>query len=277
MTPDAHHDELIDLLNQLREDCLPAAGEQRLAELLQDESLRRVYVQRMGLIADLRWQAIEGEQQTHPPAVPPTLPAPTVLSPARAFFRSAAEVFWHPIALLLIVGLFSAGILAYVFSTRPGEQPVGKVPPAGTAIEPVAKLVGTTDVQWQGAVPHDGDALTPGQRLILKRGSAEIAFNNQARLILVAPAELTIVDQGACRLAEGRLTAHVPTPAKGFQVHTPDGTVTDLGTEFGVVVRGQGSGIRDQGEERKVNHTSSTEVHVFLGKVEVGEVGSRKS
>lgn len=58
MTLDARHDELMDLLNQLREDCLPAAGQQRLAELLQDESLRRVYIQRMALIADLHWQSV---------------------------------------------------------------------------------------------------------------------------------------------------------------------------------------------------------------------------
>ena len=138
-------------------------------------------------------------------------------------------------AVLIVVG-----VLAYTFSTRPGP----------------ATLVRTTDAQWSGAPARDGDGLTPGQRLALTRGTAEIAFSGQAKVLLSAPVELEIVDAGACRLASGKLTAHVPEPARGFKVHTPDGTVTDLGTDFGVLVSLAGA-------------AANTEVHVFRGEVEV--------
>ena len=37
------------------------------------------------------------------------------------------------------------------------------------------------------------------------------------------------------------MTARVPVPAHGFTVHSPQGKVVDLGTEFGVSVDGPGT------------------------------------
>ncbi|MCE9552420.1 MAG: FecR family protein, partial [Planctomycetes bacterium] len=69
-------------------------------------------------------------------------------------------------------------------------------------------------------------------------------------------------------------------PAKGFQVQTPDGTVTDLGTEFGVYVKNEAAGVRleEVGEEEQQpgggpqqdgTQPPVTEVHVFKGQVDV--------
>ncbi|MCE9556307.1 MAG: FecR family protein, partial [Planctomycetes bacterium] len=69
-------------------------------------------------------------------------------------------------------------------------------------------------------------------------------------------------------------------PAKGFQVQTPDGTVTDLGTEFGVYVKNEAAGVRleEVGEEEQQpgggpqqdgKQAPVTEVHVFKGRVDV--------
>lgn len=152
--------------------------------------------------------------------------------------------------------LMAVGVLAYRFSTRQG----GEGP---------ATLIRTTDAQWTRSPARAGDALAPGQRLALTHGTAEIAFSGQAKVLLTAPAELEIVDAGDCRLASGKLTAHVPQPARGFKVHTPDGTVTDLGTDFGVLVSlaGAAANIAQQSPS-----TANTEVHVFRGEVEVASL-----
>ncbi|MCE9556707.1 MAG: FecR family protein, partial [Planctomycetes bacterium] len=174
-------------------------------------------------------------------------------------------------AIAAVVAFVAIGILAYRFWSGPAALPVVKQIPA-------AKIANLTDAKWEAAFsPAGNHVLTTGQRLILQSGSAEITFNSQAKIIVDGPAEFTIMDAGACRLADGKLTAHVPEPAKGFKVHTPDGTVTDLGTEFGVYVTArtdqQASREEEQqpggGPQQDGTQPPVTEVHVFKGKVDV--------
>ncbi|MCE9554021.1 MAG: FecR family protein [Planctomycetes bacterium] len=188
---------------------------------------------------------------------------------------------FHISALAAVVAFIAIGILAYSFWSSPAVLPVVHHTPA-------AKIANLTDAKWAGVSSQAGDTLLAGQQLLLQSGSAEITFNNQARVIVSGPAELTIVDAAGCRLATGRLTALVPDAAKGFKVHTLSGTVTDLGTEFGVYVN---SGAEDpravQEEEQQPGggpqldgtQPPVTEVHVFKGQVDItrSEVGSGKS
>ncbi|MCE9553594.1 MAG: FecR family protein [Planctomycetes bacterium] len=176
-------------------------------------------------------------------------------------------------ALAALVAFMAIGILAYSFWPGPTELPVVKQTPA-------AKIANLTDAKWAGVSSQAGDTLIAGQQLLLQSGSAEITFNDQARVIVDGPAELTIVDAAACRLATGRLTAHVPEPAKGFKVHTPGGTVTDLGTEFGVYVK-TGPEIPESndpleqteptGAQQEGKEPPTTEVHVFKGQVQLAQ------
>ena len=199
---------------------------------------------------------------------PPTPTAAPAGSPLLGLLRSSARVARKPKWLAAAAVLVAVGVLTFAFW------------PSGS----VAKLVGTTDAKWGAASASAGEALAAGQRLVLHSGSVEIAFGSQARVILEGPADLVIVNAGACRLSNGRLTARVPGPAKGFQVHTPGSTVTDLGTEFGVYVRDEAGGNRlEAGGEGEQEQTATggpqhdgrqqpvTEVHVFTGKVEVAQ------
>ena len=208
--------------------------------------------------------------------------APLRGSFVRTLTHSVREVVWHPIALVFLLGLFAAGIVVYKFSTAPTEQPIAVQPPAATPAEPAARIVSTIDAEWLGALRPDGDVLKPGQRLVLTRGSAEARFNRKAKVIFDAPAEFEVVDGGTCRLSAGKLTAHCPPAARGFAVHTPTGTVTDLGTEFGVYVKNEAAGVRleEVGEEEQQPGVGSqqdgkqpliTEVHVFRGQVELAQ------
>jgi len=220
-------------------------------------------------------------------------PSPTILASretstkqAKAwtptFLRAVRERVMHPMAAVLLVGLIATAVIIYQFSTAPPQQPVAIQPPIPVPAEPAATLTSATDAHWLGEIPTQGEALPPGQRLVLERGSATVAFRSQARVVFEAPVQFEIVDQGACRLVSGKLTAHVPDPAKGFQVHTPNSTVTDLGTEFGVYVK---IGIEDQPavDEQEQPATSVppptpvTEVHVFRGQVELAQAPSEPS
>ena len=97
-----------------------------------------------------------------------------------------------------------------------------------------------------------GSDLRAGPGVLLE-GVAEIRFDSGATVILQAPTEFEIEDTMQIRLNSGRLVAGVPKRAIGFTVVTPDATVVDYGTEFGVAV--------DTGGQ--------TQAHVFKGQIEL--------
>jgi len=118
----------------------------------------------------------------------------------------------------------------------------------------VARVSETAGARWaDGRAPGRDARLVTGRTMVLSKGFAEIAFPDGARVILHAPAAFE--PRSACSgfLREGRLTARVPPRAAGFAVYTPDATVVDLGTEFGIAV----------------DPASHTDVEVFSGQVEV--------
>jgi hypothetical protein len=129
--------------------------------------------------------------------------------------------------------------------------------PAAPRLSPVAvaRLMNVADCQWvvAAAAPKPGDRFCAGQSLQLAAGAACIEFDVGAKLVLQGPAELSIVSAKQIRLDRGKLAAEITAEkARGFTVVTPQGSVVDLGTEFGVEVAPQGRG----------------KVHVFRGKVE---------
>lgn len=117
----------------------------------------------------------------------------------------------------------------------------------------VAVLTRAVNLQWQGDTmkPVAGSPLSPGW-LRLKSGLAQIEFYQGARVTLEGPVEFQLVSSGEAYCTTGKLSAHVPPQAKGFRIHTPRGTIIDLGTEFGLNV-----------------NPESAEVHVFDGEVEL--------
>lgn len=164
-----------------------------------------------------------------------------------AALRQARFVGW-----LTWVGLAAALLVAI-------SLPLVWTPPAGPASdeEPttvaVAVLSGGAGLIWEeGALaPAAGDSVAPGV-LRLKSGAARIEFFQGACIVLEGPAELEIVSAGEAFCRRGRLSAEVPSYARGFKVRTPKGTVVDLGTSFGLKV-----------------DEDAAEVHVFQGEVEL--------
>jgi hypothetical protein len=115
-----------------------------------------------------------------------------------------------------------------------------------------ALLAAELNADWDTAHITPGNNLPAGP-LSLRRGLAKITLPTGTTLLLQAPVELEFTSDSNCQLHSGTLTAHVPPAAIGFSVTTPQATITDLGTEFGIYV----------------TDTGHTHAEVFTGKVQV--------
>lgn len=98
-----------------------------------------------------------------------------------------------------------------------------------------------------------GNMLIEGSRLRLTRGTMEGLLGSGVRCVIEAPCDLSFLAEDRISIAEGVAWFGVPPEAIGFTVETPQLTVVDLGTEFGVVALAGG------------RH----EVHVIKGSVEI--------
>lgn len=120
----------------------------------------------------------------------------------------------------------------------------------------VATLDEEIHAQWDRR-PADAN-LHPGP-MVLEEGFARISLKQGTQIILQAPCAFDLRSKNRMILEEGTVTAQVTPQARGFSIRTPQSTVTDFGTEFGV----------------QVKDLQSSEVHVFDGRV-LCEVKGRK-
>ncbi|MBU4273362.1 MAG: NPCBM/NEW2 domain-containing protein, partial [Planctomycetes bacterium] len=137
------------------------------------------------------------------------------------------------------------------------------------------------DVKWsddKDFLPPHGYAYVPlDHKYKLDSGLMEITYDSGAKVILEGPCTYEVESTAGGYLSLGKLTARVekrgegrgargegsesnpqsPIPNPLFAIRTPTAVVTDLGTEFGVEVSGEGA----------------TESRVFRGSVRVQVVG----
>ncbi len=106
--------------------------------------------------------------------------------------------------------------------------------------------------------PAADSLLAAGRKLVFERGLMEVVFDGGAKTIVQGPAKVELQSPSAVLLLRGSLTADVPAVAHGFTVHTPNATVVDLGTRFGVACQ-----------------ADQTDVEVFAGKVVLRLDGSQ--
>jgi hypothetical protein len=108
----------------------------------------------------------------------------------------------------------------------------------------VARLINAAESRWAigSHSPHVGDDLEPGRKLVLLSGLAEVMFQSGVRALLQGPATMEIGSRKSAMLHQGKLTVRIEDPdAHGFEVYTRGMKYTDLGTEFGVWVKKDGS------------------------------------
>jgi len=115
----------------------------------------------------------------------------------------------------------------------------------------VATLTDGIDIKWADSEkPIQLDSLLRPGSMKLVEGYAQITFDEGARIVLEAPAEINLENSNRAFLQLGKLSAEVPIQSRGFKIDTPSASIVDLGTEFGV----------------KVKEDESTEIHMFKGK-----------
>lgn len=110
-------------------------------------------------------------------------------------------------------------------------------------------LVDSANAKWAAPVEQTGE-LRAG-RMVLEEGYARIRLRKGAEVILQAPSTFDLRTTNRMFLESGWITALVPPSATGFTVKTPASSVTDFGTEFGLLVGDAGS----------------EEIHVFDGRI----------
>ncbi|MGJ8697084.1 MAG: LamG-like jellyroll fold domain-containing protein [Verrucomicrobiaceae bacterium] len=147
----------------------------------------------------------------------------------------------------------AAAIAFAIVSIKGHDQPVS--PSADSPAElhdtGFAVLTRTVDADWSSSTaPTRGDFLS-GDSFHLKSGLVQIEFLSGVSLVVEGDTRFEIQSSEEMSLSSGKLRAHVPSHAIGFQIHTPHGTVLDLGTEFALDLN------KDQ-----------CELHVFDGEVE---------
>ena len=178
----------------------------------------------------------------------PQVPA-TVLSLPRAH-AGRKQLFVWTIALAACLAILASGWWL-LRDSKSNER-------RGATSRAVAMLNLVVDAQWNPgqAAPQTGAPMDPGW-LRLKSGLAQVVFYSGARVVIEGPAEFQIISPMEASLRAGRLIAEVPPQARGFQIATPQLSVTDLGTVFGLHIK-----------------ESASELHVFKGEVEFGTLGS---
>ncbi len=103
----------------------------------------------------------------------------------------------------------------------------------------VATVVDTYQVKWADPEVNlsIGDRLFDvRENLHLARGVLKLRFDNGTQVVLEAPAEFSIDQSMQMWVKRGKVCVFVPDQALGFRVNTPNCSVIDLGTEFGIDV-----------------------------------------
>jgi hypothetical protein len=252
MNPSFSTSQLYELIEACREGTATAAQHVRLEEVLRDDpTARQQYMRYLRLCADLRTLATGATPQLSPlgPSyhVADTAAASRPVSWTVGPF-GAGRWTWP---LLVGAGLL-LGLLVWAGHQRlPGMAGREAERPAYAA---VATLAAAMDPEWAGGKSVPPGTELPSGEVQLQRGLAEIRFGSGAVVILEGPVGCRFDSPYRLTLHHGRLSAKVPLQAIGFTVQTPQATVVDLGTEFGVSSEDAGA----------------TDVHVFRGQVALG-------
>jgi len=211
----------------------------RLEALIAESDEARQYLMDCFQVhCDLAWELRRQGADLGQPDSSDNVPDPAISAPRpkrhRGWTFAAVAV-----ASLLVIAL---GLTA-VF--RSGSQN-SKARPTS-----VARIEQVKDVRWRDEMaPAIGVPLPADSKLAFQEGLAEVVFDGGARMIIQGPAEVELQSRSSAVLLRGNLTVEVPAEAHGFTVHTPNSTVVDLGTRFGVAFQ-----------------AGQTEVEVFVGSV----------
>ncbi len=286
----ANLDEMLRLVaSSLAGNMLPKERK-RLEQLLgQDVEMRNLYLDVIhessilltwaihgGLGSEGAGSVITDQQETDRclPASPriASSPAPTFLSTT---YHNTINFFSQelPFSLLIATVLTSFGlwVASLVYVSGPEKIAKDSILPAKTSFDPTLKVVGKVtgmdNCKWgdPNTETLNGANVLFGRKYVLASGLMEITYDTGAKVILQGPVTYSVEANGGY-LEIGKLTGKLGSNLDirnqkpnilAFSVRTPNTTITDLGTEFGVEVDAEGV----------------TETGVFSGLIQVTSEG----
>ncbi|HIA16323.1 MAG TPA: hypothetical protein EYN72_05995 [Dehalococcoidia bacterium] len=221
--------------------------EDEVAEL--EQALKENAGMREALIAAARLDTILHEEALNAAvdAESKRVDFPQPIISSKAVFAAAAAV----VALALLIQ-FQDNRPTGPDSAQALVTPVAESKSESAPRDTVARLVAVVDAEWRDDGLQPGGALAIGG-FVLNRGTADMEFNDGARISLRGPAVFELKAANHLHLISGKLVANIPDDGLGFLLTTPQSEVVDLGTEFGL----------------EVNEAGQTDVHVIDGLVEV--------
>jgi hypothetical protein len=229
--------ELDRLLSTLCDGRLSADEVARLEVLLETAAARRRYLEYM----DLHGRLLTRPQKDRPVEVRP--------APAGRF-RWQPYLIGAAAAVCLTIGL--QNLLSLSAPPTP-EGPTRPGPPRY-----VATLARADRCEWEGPGPVLGGRIAPGV-LRLKSGTAQLAFDGGAFLILESGSALRVESRQAATVLAGRVVFRGDDNPESFDLRTPRSVLQDFGTEYAVSVSPAGEEI----------HVFDGEVRRWFGKTEV--------
>ena len=204
------------------------------AEFSVDPAVRQEYYDRLALSMALEAEAGAASDTGSKIAAMPV--------PARRWIPAFA-------AIAAVIVALAAVAVVFLQDRRLGNAVVA------AASEPKASgfavIAGQSDTVWKNTSPLADGALLPAGPLQLASGIAQIELFSGVTVIIEGDAEFEVLSPMEMTVARGKVRARVPEPAHGFRIHTTEGEVVDLGTEFALDVSAKHS-----------------EVHVLDGAVE---------
>lgn len=181
------------------------------------------------------------------------VPKPVETEPLLELIKKPVQVRQVSKFNLWTIGLSLAAVLL-IITYR-------KIMPSFEAV-PVATITDCLNCQWvenERELKKGDDVLNEPRKLL--SGFVALTFDCGAEVLLEGPAEFTPLSAEKMILHGGKVYAHVPKQAIGFTIDTPDSSVVDMGTDFGVDILSDGS----------------NETYVFEGKVNLIAGGGSQS
>ncbi|MDA7888307.1 LamG domain-containing protein [Akkermansiaceae bacterium] len=167
-----------------------------------------------------------------------------------------------PLALAASVAFFFGVIvMSWKQDDAPGsvgkDEPKKVVTPSAEGFAVVSNLFG---VEWAENSPIRVEGDTLGSEVIrLASGTAEIKFFSGANMTVEGPAEILLKSAWEAECRDGLVRMQVPPAARGFKLHAPSTEIIDLGTEFGLSVRGGKGQIEVFDGEISIRHQDEQE------------------
>ena len=146
--------------------------------------------------------------------------------------------WWIPASIAAAI----TAMAAFVYLAPDGQETqLADISEVGAQASGFAVVTGQAGVEWENSDDIADYGLLPPGSHSLKAGLVQLELFSGVHVVIEGEAEFEILSPMEMRLKSGKMRASVPEPAHGFIVHTPNGEIVDLGTEFALDASEEGS------------------------------------